>query len=70
MRDAGALGARALLSEPGTIVAVWRNADEADAAVRTMDAMRSSNRFSTQLRTSILSTRQLSCMKRIFHGCS
>lgn len=39
MRDNGALGARALLSEPGTVVALWRNAAEADAAARTLDAM-------------------------------
>ncbi len=39
MRDNGALGARALLSEPGTVVALWRNAAEADAAVQMLDAM-------------------------------
>ncbi len=39
MRDNGALGARALLSEPDTVVALWRNAAEADAAVRILDAM-------------------------------
>jgi mevalonate kinase len=39
LRRAGALGARALATLPGGIVAVWRNADEAREGAARIDAM-------------------------------